>query len=104
MVRYPHTITVSWQSAPVKDESSGNYTPGTPQSFTSKCNVSDNSKGQKVANDGQMIEYSQTANLPKLTILAPYGATVVLTLGDGGVVNGTVKKMRNFQTFTMIWL
>jgi hypothetical protein len=103
MVRHPHSVTVSWK-APVKDETSGNYSAGAEDSFTADCSVSNNTKGQKIGTDGKMVDYSITVHMEKQSKEAPYGASAVVTFEGGTTFSGTVKRMFNYQTYSKIWL
>ena len=104
MVRYPHSITVSWQGDPVRDDATGNYTAGALVTHTIECSISQNSNGSKIGIDGQMIDYSSIALMELQNWTAPNGANAVVTFEDGTVINDTVKRMMNRQTHSKIWL
>ena len=105
MVRYPHSITVSWQSEPVKDEDTGIYSAGDPVTYTASCAVAQNTKGRRIgAEGGKMIEYSCAVLMSKKTWKAPFEAKAVITLSDGTTFTGYVKNMLNYQTHSILWL
>ncbi len=105
MVRYPHSVTVSWQGDPVKNENDGTYTPGATISHTAPCTISQNSEGKRISTeDGKMVEYSCSVIMELQTWNAPFEAGAVLTLEGGATFTTTVKKMHNFQTYSKIWL
>lgn len=105
MVRYPHSVTVTWKGEPVKNESTGEYTAGATITHTAQCSIAQNSKGMKVGTTGgQMVDYSYSASMELQSWVAPFGASAVLTLEDGTVISSTVKRMLNRQTHSKIWL
>lgn len=105
MVRYPHSIAVSWKGAPVKDEPTGAYTAGVPVTKTVACSVTNNTAGKKITTgDGTMVEYVCSLMMERQTWAAPYGANATLTLDDGTVLTYQVKRMHNYQTYSKIWL
>ena len=105
MVRYPHTVSISWKSEGTNDEDSGDYAEGSDNSHTVSCSVSGNRSGKKIgSDDGKLIEYSKSLIMPQQLWIAPFGAEVILVMENGLSTNETVKLMHNFQTYSQIWL
>ena len=99
MVRYPHTLTLTWQLDGTFSE--GDYTPGSEVTETVQGRAEPNGKGGFIrTEDGAQVVYDYTFYSDKQTFQAPYGAMASLDTGW----SGTVKRQANHQTGTQIWL
>ena len=99
MVRYPHTLTLTWQLAGAFSE--GDYTPGSEVTETVEGRAEQNGKALFIrTEDGATIIYEYAFYADRQNFQAPYGATATLDTGW----SGTVKGQANHQTGTQIWL
>ena len=105
VVQYPHTIIITWQTEPYQDPDTGIFTPGEQQGpYSYQCRAEVNSKAGKIAgNDGAMLDYTFDVFLPKMSIQIPVDADYTLT-DDTGTFTGKVKRHRNGQLNSRLWL
>ena len=107
MKQYPDYIIVTWKTDSAKDEESGIYTPGLDQTFESDCRCEANMASRKVlGKDGQsMVDYAFDIFMPKTTVNIPaFEADYVLTGKSVGEIRGKVKRAKNNQFNSQIWL
>lgn len=104
VTRYPHSVTIGWTAESTLNPSTGEWTAGAPLSITSECRCIPAGDGKKVmGDDGNMTEYGFEVVMPKQTQVAPFGATVTMTF-DGNQVQGSLKRMFNYQLSTKLWV
>ncbi len=104
MVRYPHTLAISWTGEGSFNEDTGNYDPGESVSLTLKGRAEANGKGNLIrTEDGAQIVYDWTFYFEPITENIPFGAAATLT-HETGTYNGTVKRADVAQVSARLWL
>jgi hypothetical protein len=102
--QYPDSATYTIPATPVQD-SEGNYTIPAGTAFTIDCRAEYNSKGGTLGFvDGQAISYDYTVYQAVHTTEITVGTPVVITLFNGRVVTGTVKRHENNQLNSKSWV
>lgn len=104
--QYPDHIIVTWTGEPIKDRVSGNYTPGEDKTFESDCRIEANTSSRKIqGSDGSMMDYAFDVFMPKASVIIPdFEAEFILTGGSVGELKGKVKRAKNNQMNSRIWL
>lgn len=104
MVRYPHTLAVSWQTDGGFNDDTGNYEPGESETLTIGGRAEANGKGNLIrTEDGAQIVYDWTFYFEPIEKEIPFGAEATLT-HDTGVYKGTVKRADVAQVSARLWL
>ena len=100
MVRYPHTLTVTFRADGTYDPT-GDYTPGATSTYEIEGRAEANGAGKMIALEGgAQIVYNFMFYCEDQHFELPYNADATLSTGW----SGTVKRMANNQKGTMIWL
>jgi len=103
MVRYPHTLTVEWDTTG-DFNASGHWEPGTAVSHDIEGRAEANGKGNLVrTDDGAQIVYDWSFYTGTITIDIPHGAEATL-VHNTGTWEGTVKRAAVNQKGVQIWL
>jgi len=104
VTQYPDTAVYTIPAAPVQDLSGNWYvTDGT--AFTVACRAEYNSRnGVITMTDGQAISYDYTVYMAVHTTDIAPGTEVTVTMHNGRVVTGTVKRHENSQLNSKSWL
>lgn len=104
MVRYPHTLEVSYREEGSFNEA-GDYTVGTAVSVSIEGRAEANGKGNLVRlEDGSQIVYDWMFYAEHMDDRIPYNADAELKEGDTSFWTGNVKRMAKRQRGTQIWL
>lgn len=104
MVRYPHTLSLSWETGGGLN-ASGYYDAGTTAMHSIPGRAEANSKGALIGlTDGSQIAYSWEYYCRPQLFEAPYGCDAQLLEGTAVVWEGTLKRHVNNQKGAKIWL
>ena len=104
MNQYPDSIQIT-TAATASQNASGIWTAGASGSYTWDCRAEVNGTGRKIAgDDGVLIDYSFQVFLPIKTVVIPPGSAFVLTALSNGTISGKVKRAKNGQLNSRLWL
>lgn len=106
ITQYPDTITVTWHSEPETIEGTGRRSKGALQTFTSECRCEANAHARKITGpEGVLIDYAYNVYMPKSSVVIPdFTAEFTLTQNDGKILTGNVKRSKNNQFNSQLWL
>ncbi len=105
MVRYPHTLTISYRSEGSYDDSTGDFTAGTEVQEIVTGRAEANGKGSLIrTEDGAQIVYDWQFYAKRQDFEAPFNSKAVLKKGSDTIWEGTVKRHAPHQTGAQIWL
>ena len=106
MVRYPHTLTLSWQEDGRFSATTGDYVEGTTHTETLTGRAEANGKGAIISmNDGSQVVYDWTFFCKPEAITINHNTQAVLYNASGAEVwTGTVKRYAPAQIHAQIWL
>lgn len=98
--QYPHSIEITVKTTPSQD-GDGNYVSGTNAVYTFDCRAEVNGTGRKIAGkDGTLTDYTFDVFMPLTSTVIPEGSKFTLN----SVTKGTVKRSRNGQLNSRLWL
>jgi hypothetical protein len=104
MVRYPHTLDVSWQEDGHFSSTTGDYVEGEEYSVSIKGRAEANSKGNLVRlTDGSQVVYDYTFFCEPQEELR-FGSKAELYEGSVLKYKGTIRRMASAQKHCQIWL
>jgi len=104
MVRYPHTLSVSYRGSGSYD-GTGDYQVGSVTSMDITGRAERNSKGSLITlNDGAQVTYSWEFYTQALSYSIPFNADAELSDEDGTFWRGQFLGMSKTQAGTKIWL
>ena len=102
MVRYPHTLVVTWETEGSWDN--GDYTPGETVTHTIKGRAEANGSGSMVQlEDGAQVVYNWTFYSQPINFTVPFQADATLT-HNTGMWSGKVLRAAVNQKGMQIWL
>lgn len=104
-VQYPHTLKVTIPGQGQDDEQTGNYIPGTPTVFETKCRAELNTEAKMIrGEDGNEVAYSFTVYAPKTSTVFSYNSEAEVVIDANRTIKGRVLGQSNGQLNTRIWL
>ena len=102
--QYPDHIVVKVQAEPYQDDNN-NWVQPEAVNFESDCRGEPNRSNAVIkTGDGAEKYYDYNVYMPKTTTELPVGSDIVLTLHDGLVVKGMVKRAHNGQLNSRVWV
>ena len=104
MNQYPDNILIT-TAASASQNASGIWTAGASGSYSLDCRAEVNGTGKKIAgDDGVLMDYSFQIFLPIMATVIPPGSGFVLTALSNGTISGKVKRAKNGQLNSRLWL
>jgi hypothetical protein len=104
VVRYPHTLELTWQEDGRFSATTGDFVEGEEHTETIEGRAEANGKGSLVGlQDGSQIVYNYTFYCQPQDEV-PFGAKAELYDGTTLRHTGTVKRMASAQKHCLIWL
>jgi len=105
VIQYPHNIEVLNREEPVQNTATGKFTVAAPSTFNSECRAEPNGKGSSIRGaDGIEIVFDFVVFMPLTNVILKYGSKVTLTLDDGSIYSGTLKRQHNGQLNSRLWV
>ena len=104
IAQYTDHISIKIQGQPYQDENY-NWVEPEEQLFESECRAEPNKLNAIIkTGDGAEKYYDFNVFMPQTDTELPVGSDVVLTLHDGSVVKGMVKRAHNGQLNSRVWV